>query len=212
MRIYYDTEFHSDDRVIELLSIGMVREDDKQLYLIVGDDHGAISRAVNDDWLRENVIVHLPIAFYDRGYDVDGYRWRWEWDTKHRDYQRAAVHSRKEIARRVREFIAATPDAQLWADYGAYDHVAYAQLFGRMIDLPDGFPMATFDIQQEAARTCCDLSDPPISPVGPEHNALGDAIHAKALHEYLIQREKDHLASSPSVMPFTWPNHRGASA
>jgi hypothetical protein len=206
MRIYVDSEFVEDGHVIELLSIGMVREDGDSLYL-VNTDHGAISRTVNDTWLRENVAAHLPIRMWDRGRDSFGYRWAWEWDKKHPDYLRAAVHHRPEIARRVKDFIAATPSPQLWADFSAYDHVVYAQLFGRMADLPDGFPMATFDIQQEAARTCCDLSEPPVPLVGPEHNALSDALNAKAVHEYLMRRERDHLASSPEVMPFIWPHH-----
>jgi hypothetical protein len=204
MRIYMDSEFVEDGHVVDLLSIGMVREDGDSLYLI-NADHGTLFRAVNDPWLRENVAVHLPIRFWDRGADSFGYRWSWEWDKKHPDFQR--MFSRDRIRDQVREFIAATPSPQLWADYGAYDHVVYAQLFGRMVDLPNGFPMTTFDIQQEAARTCCDLSDPPVPPAVHAHNALSDAMNAKAVHEWLIRREREHLASSPDVIPFIWPRH-----
>src|SRR6185437_634123 len=52
-----------------------------------------------------------------------------------------ASEPRAQIAREVAEFITSVPNPQLWAWYAAYEHVALAQLFGRMIDLPDGIPM-----------------------------------------------------------------------
>lgn len=204
MRIYYDTEFHEDGQRIELLSIGMVRQDGQRLYRVISD-HGAISRAVNHDWLRENVVRHLPVTIRDRGPEVFGYRWSWAWDYEHSDYE--FVYSRAEVADHVRDFVLGSADPELWAWYGAYDHVAICQLFGRMIDLPDGFPMFTCDIRQEAARTCCDLrqEDGPVKPEGVAHNALHDAIWDLHAHEWLIHREHAHLDSSAVVIPFIWP-------
>jgi hypothetical protein len=60
---------------------------------------------------------------------------------------------------------------ELWAYYGAYDHVALCQLWGRMIDLPDGIPMFTRDLQQEITR----LDAEPPEQTGGQHNALDDA-------------------------------------
>src|SRR5690606_19466653 len=90
------------------------------------------------------------------------------------NYLDPAVKKRKRIAADVAAFIQATPDPELWAWYGSYDHVALAQLFGRMIDLPDGVPMWTNDLKPEAAR----LGDPTL-PEQPDgvHNALADARH-----------------------------------
>lgn len=86
------------------------------------------------------------------------------------------------IRNQVREFIQATPDPELWAWYAAYDHVALAQLFGRMIDLPDGVPMWTNDLKQEAER----LGNPqmPEQAEG-HHNALSDARHNLAMDRHL---------------------------
>lgn len=39
-------------------------------------------------------------------------------------------------------------DIQLYGYYSAYDHVALCWLFGKMIDLPKGFPMYTRDLKQ----------------------------------------------------------------
>ena len=84
------------------------------------------------------------------------------------------VQAQAYVATEVATFIQATPDPQLWAWYGAYDHVVLCQLWGPMIALPDGVPMFTNDLKQEAVR----LGDPelPEQPAG-VHNALADAHH-----------------------------------
>ncbi len=86
----------------------------------------------------------------------------------------------------MRDFILATPDPQLWAWYGAYDHVVYAQLFGRMIDLPDGLPRFTCDLKQEAER----LGNPrvPEQETG-QHDALEDARHNRVIAQFLADHE-----------------------
>lgn len=55
MRIWFDTEFIEDGKTIDLISIGMVREDGKVLYL--ENVECDLSRA--SDWVRANVLPHL---------------------------------------------------------------------------------------------------------------------------------------------------------
>lgn len=209
MRIYYDTEFVEDGNTVDLLSIGMVREDGATLYRVVKDPW-AVQRAVEHEWLRDNVVRHLPVKLLDQahGMMVAGDRFGrshefgnlWEWDRSHPD--RASVVSRREVAMAVRGFIAGTESPQLWAWYGAYDHVAYAQLFGRMIDLPDGFPMNTCDVKQEAMR----LGDPQIPAfreADAEHNALSDARWARSAHQWLMEVERQHFRNTMAV-PYSW--------
>src|SRR5882762_5629922 len=61
MKIWYDTEFLEDGKTIELISIGMVREDGEEYYAVV--DVGAITwlRITQHDWLMRNVIPSLPL-------------------------------------------------------------------------------------------------------------------------------------------------------
>jgi 3' exoribonuclease, RNase T-like len=177
LRIFYDTEFIEDGRTIDLISIGMVAEDGRELYLVAGDGR-AVCRAVENDWLREHVVPSLPALLTGEPYPRF-----WKWDRDHPDY--LAVNRRDTIAASVRDFILATPDPQLWAWYAAYDHVALCQLWGRMIDLPKGIPMWTNDLKQECDR----LGNPqmPEQESG-EHNALADARHVKVMAEYLAAR------------------------
>lgn len=64
-------------------------------------------------------------------------------------------------------------EPEIWAYYGAYDWVVLCQLFGRMIDLPAGWPMYCRDVKQLADS----LGNPKLpKQVTVEHNALSDAM------------------------------------
>ena len=173
MRIFYDTEFLEDGKTIDLISIGMVREDGAELYAVSSEFNQTAVR--QHPWLRDNVWPSLPVKK-----NRPGFRGIDTLDLDHPD-----VRSRAQIARLVMDFIrAAGPDVQLWAWYGAYDHVALAQLFGRMIGLPEGVPMWTNDLKQEAVR----LGDPAL-PEQPDglHNAPADARHNLVRARYLYE-------------------------
>ncbi len=178
--VYYDTEFLEDGRTIDLLSIGMVREDGAEYYAVVQDDR-LISRAYEHEWLRENVLPSLPLKLTGLG------AW-WEWSKSHPDAK--YVKPRELIAAEVREFILAVPEPQLWAWYAAYDHVALCQLWGTMMQLPKGVPMWTNDLKQEAER----LGNPGLPSLSgiTEHNALDDARECRFRHRWL----KDHTMTT----------------
>ncbi|MET0426296.1 MAG: 3'-5' exoribonuclease [Actinoplanes sp.] len=177
MRYFYDCEFLEDGKTIELISIGIVAEDGRELYLVNRD--APWKRIKKNEWLMANVVPGLPQPHGDW---INQMPKRWPIDFHH-----PAVRSRDAIAGRVTAFLLGNDqetytDLELWADYGAYDHVALCQLFGRMIDLPPGVPMFTNDLQQELRR----LGDPsmPDQATG-LHNALEDARHLKACFEAL---------------------------
>ncbi|MYW48855.1 3'-5' exoribonuclease [Streptomyces sp. SID161] len=164
MRIYYDTEFVDDGKTIDLISIGMVREDGAELYAVSSEfDQTAVRQ---NPWLMENVWPSLPIRR-----NPTGARGSDKLDLAHPD-----VRSRAQIARIVADFIHSTPNPQLWAYYSAYDHVALAQLWGPMINLPAGIPMQSDDIVTAAKLAGLTPGDLPKQADG-HHNALADARH-----------------------------------
>jgi hypothetical protein len=177
MKVWYDTEFweRGPSHPIDLISIGMIREDGEELYLINGD--APISEiAEQHPWLRDNVLRQLPLRL-----DPTGVAWTAKWDLDHP--AAPAIWARDALADQVRRFLLdRLGPLELWAWYGAYDHVVLAQLFGRMIDLPTGIPMWTNDLRQEVHR----LGNPqmPEQPSG-LHNALEDARHLRVMHEHL---------------------------
>jgi hypothetical protein len=113
---------------------------------------GALRLACASDWLRENVFPHLT-----------GQR-----------------KPRPEIARDLIEFMGQKPE--IWAYYADYDWVALCQLYGRMIDLPKGWPMFCRDVKQLAWS----LGDPKLPEQNSaEHHALEDALWTKHVWEWL---------------------------
>lgn len=175
MRYWYDTEFLEDGRTIELISIGILAEDGREYYAVVKDADW--KRINKDEWLRRNVLVSLPRFYGDARLHYSSRRNPMSLDFGAREFKPRAV-----IADEVSSFLSAGERAELWADYGAYDHVVLCQLWGRMIDLPDGLPMYTNDIQQEARRL--GVTDLPQQADG-LHNALADARHCRERWQFL---------------------------
>lgn len=197
----YDCEFLEDGRTIELISIGIVCEDGREYYAVNADM--PIDRIRRNHWLRKNVLPSLPGKVVVTGVGPGFF----SLDTKS-----TLVKPKWVIANEVREFLVGdlTPAGEhngqpfyfdtdlpeLWADYGAYDHVALAQLWGPMVDLPEGVPMFTNDLQQA-------LRNAPAGFVAPEqaegqHNALADARHVLAVLDAL----RDAFDTRASATPF----------
>lgn len=82
---------------------------------------------------------------------------------------------------------------ELYGYYSAYDHVVFCWLFGKMIELPEDFPMYTKDLKQmydEAQDKVINGVEIKKMDNYPkqenEHNALADARWNKKLYEFLI--------------------------
>ncbi|MEU6058025.1 3'-5' exoribonuclease [Streptomyces sp. NPDC047097] len=182
--IGYDLEFLEDGRTIELISIGMVADDGREYYAVSANLPRR--RIRKHDWLMANVVPHLPKPSGDWNLHMPK-----SWLFNYRD---PAVKPRERIASEVAAFIlAAGPGVELWANYGAYDHVALAQLWGPMVDLPAGVPMFTHDIQQEARRLGIAWDELP-KQEGGEHNALADARHVQTVRRWLTARAAEPTA------------------
>ena len=157
MRFWFDTEFLEDGRTIDLISIGIVAEDGREYYAETSD---ALWLAESQPtkltaWLHENVVPHLKLG--------------------------TAVKRRPLIAREIVEFVGESPE--FWAYYADYDWVVLCQLYGRMIDLPRGWPMFCRDIKQLAV----DLGDPSLPPqISTEHHALEDARWNREAYYHLM--------------------------
>lgn len=161
-RYFYDCEFIEDGVTIDLVSIGVVDEHGREFY--------AVSTEFNPDkaipWVRRNVLDKLPSPA----------------DSAWRD--------RKQIRDELYEFLispirgVAGERMELWAWYGAYDHIVLAQLWGAMPALPRAIPRMTKDLRQR-----WDDLDRPTLPKPPvdQHSALADARHNLARWEVMQQ-------------------------
>lgn len=189
-RFFYDCEFLENGSTIDLISLGVVADDGREMYVVneaIKDDEKLYDRIRRHHWLMDNVIPHLPLrpnSKVEPAHRSNSGGWFALDDNDN------TVMPLRMIRNVVREFLLeGNPDrdwrqTELWAWYGAYDHVALAQLFGPMIRLPKGIPMWTNDVQQEAWRLGVDV-EAAVPPVGDAHNALDDARRTKAMWEHL---------------------------
>jgi hypothetical protein len=180
MRYTYDFEFLEDGKTIDVISMGMVNMDNgKELYLVFNDFD--TRRVAQNWWLMENV---MPSIKHETFVVTD-----FEGAPVVRDIYITDSHavSREKGAALLLQFVQGDKDIEWWNWYGAYDHVALCQLFGRMIDLPKGFPMYSNDIKQlhkEAGY--------PAMPKQPQglHNSLEDARFNVVRYNYLLNLMK----------------------
>jgi len=181
MKYFYDSEFLEDGRTVDLISIGIVAEDGREYYAVSQEctSRKLEKRIRRHEWLMANVVPSLPKPHGDWNNHMPR-SWLF-------NYYAPEVKPRERIAAEVRDFLLSADSPELWADYGAYDHVALCQLWGPMVDLPEGLPMFTRDIQQEAARLGVAWDELPTQAEG-NHNALADARHARVRWEFLRDR------------------------
>ena len=117
-----------------------------------------------DAWLRENVKIHLP----------------------HDQKKEKSI-----IAQELKEFVGENPE--FWAYYADYDWVVLCQLFGRMIDLPKGWPMFCRDLKQLAVDIEFDTNNLPQMDPNKEHHALNDALWNQEIHNFLLTEKRKYI-------------------
>ena len=150
MKYFIDSEFYEDGKTIDLISLGVVAEDGRELYLC--NREAQLHRV--SDWVREKVLPQLP------------------------PYGDPAWATRDRIAKELLLFTfqykldGIDKKMEVWGYYSDYDWVVICQLFGTMMDLPKHFPRFCMDLKQLSV----DVGSPehPKQASG-EHDALADA-------------------------------------
>ena len=224
MNYYLDCEFIEDfhkpffgkkRHFIDLISIGVVSEDNRNYYAI-SNEYRYKDASV---WVKENVIKPMYID------TVHG-------DSRNRyntsNFQKHFGLDNEQIKSDLLKFFGCYRDVAFWRApegikvygyYSSYDLVLFCSLFGRMIDLPKGFPMYCIDLMQMLYHKLANYSHADAMQSGlkqavgleilrtpqqyrlewvkkycpgypkqkNEHNALADARWNKALHEFIIK-------------------------
>jgi hypothetical protein len=164
MKYFFDTEFIEDGKTIDLLSIGIVADDGRELYR--RNAEARFEKA--DQWAQENIFPSLGVRLTPQGW---GLRLDDDW------------YSRSRIKNNILDFIGQDSKPEFWAYYADYDWVALCQLFGRMIDLPESWPKYCRDVKQ----LCDSLGNPKLPKQEKEHHALEDARWTKQAYEFLMR-------------------------
>ena len=172
MKFFFDTEFIEDGKTIDLVSIGIVAEDGREYY--------AISKEFNasnaDDWVKANVLAHLPKVEAVISSMPEGIRGIHAKNIYPPEYK-----TRSQIRNDVLTF-AGQDNPEFWAYYADYDWVVLCQLFGRMVDLPDGWPYYCRDLKQLIDS----IDKTELPECKDKHHALADARWVKQVYESLV--------------------------
>jgi hypothetical protein len=226
MKYFIDTEFiegfHKPlfgkrRHFIDLISIGIYCEDGREYYAISNE----FSYNKADDWVKKNVLKPIEGELYLKHYVAgDGINGKWDLNKQQEWMFKKYGKSNKQIADNIRAFcksgvigidekapnniwaggqLITRSEPEFYAYYADYDWVVFCSLFGRMIDLPKGFPMYCIDLKQmldekasaipygydkELGLKSLKLSDKYPKQTN-EHNALADAKWNYELYKFL---------------------------
>lgn len=262
MNYYLDTEFLEGTQTkrflgipygktkptIDLISIGLVSDDNREYYAISKDfnleeawnRYDIVNKRVSDTntikvknyWIRDNVLKPIFNELYEiaeteelkaNQYLVTLFNLSKLEKFKYSNMDfliKRYGKSNKEIATEVLDFcrplsrkaydegcdyvIQPIDFPKFYAYFADYDWVAFCWLFGKMMDLPKGFPMYCFDLNQLLNEKVDEMntwnskmgskevvtlkqlkSDKSYPKLTNEHNALDDAKWNKKLHEFI---------------------------
>lgn len=157
---------------IELISIGIV-SDDKEFYALCKEFN--LRAAWNNKWLRTNVLKPIYEEFVEKlRKDMTSHKksvindWYVSFITRKFNYRSMKLifdrfgRTKAQIAKEIVYFVGGFYNEvqgdighykchtkpEFYAYYADYDWVVFCWLFGRMIDLPEGFPMYCRDLKQ----------------------------------------------------------------
>jgi DNA polymerase III epsilon subunit-like protein len=163
-------------------------------------------------WIRDNVLKPIYYGFINKDINFHDYDKRFTY-FNFKMLLNKYGKTNKEIAKEIRNFIYSEnidkggqtilgsflpneyPTPEFYAYYADYDWVVFCWLFGKMKDLPKGFPMYCKDLKQmldekveslsiESENVSSSLNYPKKEN---EHNAISDARWNKKLYEFLTQ-------------------------
>jgi hypothetical protein len=154
MKYFLDTEFEDNGKTIELISVGIVKEDGNEFYAINEEWKNKKSQ---DEWLNKNVLNHLPV-----------------------DTGQGLYMSKEEIKNNIIAFIG-NDTPHFWGFYCSYDWVVFCQLFGKMLDLPEGWSKCCKELKQLADS----VGNPRLPSNTNAHCAIEDARWNKRVYEFL---------------------------
>lgn len=201
---------------IDLISIGIVAEDGREYYAISKDfnlreawdrfdlkpdiDNGGMKKVY---WIRENVLKPIFNDWNKYSYHKFNYK-------NFRYMLNMIGKSNHQIAEEVKEFTLEVPRIQkhgtpkFYAYFADYDWVAFCWLFGKMNNLPNGFPKYSRDLKQMLdekvsvyedrfmngnedfeTRMSYVMNKDNYPKQTNEHNAIADARWNKELHEFI---------------------------
>jgi hypothetical protein len=187
---------------IDLISLAVVPDRGEELYLISRDYNYSSA----DQWVKDNVI--RPMYLQMKTGTILIHNW------KVSNFQQLIGKTEQEISLAVWDKTKGDDAIEFWGYYADYDWVLFCSLYGRMIDLPKGYPMYCRDVKQlldqkimqhglmvdgisipdypiqEKMKVVKALTSYPRQSPLLEHNALEDARHVRELYHWVMKPDR----------------------
>jgi hypothetical protein len=194
---------------IDLISIGIVCEDGREYYAVSKDfnlkdawerydlkivgkkDTGMTPIYENVYWIRENVLRPIFEEFY-KDFNVSGNDFTF---VNMQKVINVIGKPNKQIAEEVKDFVLRKDTNPIfYAYYADYDWVVFCWLFGKMNDLPKGFPYYCRDLKQIADDIWETTGkDTRFEKGKNEHNALEDAKWNFEFYKFLMEKKNEKI-------------------
>ncbi len=203
---------------IDLISLGLVADDGREFYALNRECELAYAWA--DEWVRKHVLLPLyndhigAKPQYKQVYAGIGQKFMPAFTlSTMRSLFALQGKTRSEIAFDLLRFVYPGtfeaffdgvdrymkgpfpgPEVRFFTHYGAHDWVVMTQLFGRLVDLPEGFPMFNYDLKalEELMKFPHELRPPEPAQA---HNALADARWNRDLHRAMLRQTSQPVAT-----------------
>ncbi len=173
MNFYLDTEFREDGKTIDLISIGMINSYGKTYYAVSKEfdlkkawnayqmkkveipfDKKTTTTQetieVKEYWLRKNVLHPIFNELVQMYCMEDGKSWDFTYSNFKKLIKKHGK-TREQIRKELQWYVLENGDDKVnefYGYYADYDWVVFCWLWGRMIDLPKGFPHYCKDLIQ----------------------------------------------------------------
>lgn len=214
MKYFIDTEFIEGKQnksflgfnysktkpTIDLISIGIVSEDNSKYYAISKDfnlkeawNRVQVTSGVNEKpyyWIRENVLFSIwkelsSIEYLESNNSKINIGKGMTYKSLEKLINKYGK-TNNEIAEEIKEFVG-NDKPVFYGYYSAYDWVVFCQIYGIMMNLPKGFPYYCIDLKQTADDIWVKTGkETRFSKSKNEHNALNDAQWNKDFYNFLI--------------------------
>jgi hypothetical protein len=193
---------------IELISVGIITENGESFYEICNEFD--VESAWSNDWLRDNVIHKIFLDLLVMETELNLIQTNTDEFNIHNLSYLLREHgsTKSSIACGIKEFVYKNSQidnpelnenwekikhqfpVEFYGYYADYDWVVICWIFGRMIDMPKGFPFYCKDLKQmlDEANVGDDWLQDNCPQSEDEHNALADAKWNLLLYNALINK------------------------
>lgn len=170
IKYFIDTEFNEEVDPIEIISLGVVAADGRELYVINHEYTAGSPRwESTHPWVRQNV---KPFMFIEgMPFEIGG-----------KDTMRNSL----------RNFVGDDLSPEFWGYFADYDWFLICRLFGSFDKMPKRWSSICYDVRQFQHHAGSGVLPAKLTP---EHNALIDARWTKLAYEHCKNNAKGPIRS-----------------